>query len=100
MRLFLEVAEDGPRIDAEVARGLRAVAVVALEHLEHVLALELFLRLLERQDRLSAPRDRARGPRAPSSVLSQRTSAFLMRFSSWRMLPGQAYLRIAPSAAA
>ena len=96
--LFLEVAEDGARVDAEVARGLRAVAVVALEHLEHVAALELFFGLFERQDRLS----RRSGPRsrssAPSRVWSQSTSAFLMRFSSCRMLPGQAYFLIAASA--
>src|SRR4249920_1504538 len=34
--LALQVAEDGPRIDAEIARRLRAVAVVSLEHLEDV----------------------------------------------------------------
>src|SRR5262249_27994234 len=50
--LFFEVAEDGPRVDAEVARRLRAVAVVALEDLEHVVALEVFFRLFERLDRL------------------------------------------------
>ena len=67
----LEVAEDGARIDAEVARGLRAVAVVALEHLEDVLALELLLRLLEREDR----RSRAPGPRSRSSGAEQRLVA-------------------------
>jgi hypothetical protein len=36
VRLFLEVPEDRAGIDTEVARGLRAIAVVALEHLEHV----------------------------------------------------------------
>src|SRR5690606_6503376 len=49
--LALEVPEHGPRVHAEIAGGLRAVAVVALEHLEHVTALEVFLRLLERHDR-------------------------------------------------
>src|SRR5439155_7932919 len=48
--LLLQVAEDGPRIDAEVARRLGAVARVELQHLVDVLALELLLRLRERQD--------------------------------------------------
>src|SRR5580692_452646 len=51
VRLALEVTEDGPWIDPEVARRLRAVAAVALEDLEHVAPLELLLRLLEREDR-------------------------------------------------
>src|SRR5262245_7523777 len=49
---LLEVTEDRPRIDAEVARRLRAVAVVAIENLLHVAALPLFARLRERKDRL------------------------------------------------
>ena len=66
--------------------------------LEHVLALELLLRLLEREDGGLARRRRGRDPRATRSVWSQRTSAFLMRFSSWRMLPGHGYFLIAASA--
>ena len=75
--LPLEVPEDRPRIDAEVARRLRPIPVVPLEHLEHVLPLELLFRLLERQDRrtrlrpeveiLRASRACARTARAPSS---------------------------------
>ena len=43
----------------------------------------------------SGPRSRSSGA---SSVLSQRTSAFLMRFSSCRMLPGQGLFLMAASA--
>src|SRR5262245_61836109 len=52
--LALEVAEDRPWVDAEIARGLRAIPVVALEHLEDVLALELLFRFLERENRAFA----------------------------------------------
>ncbi len=97
--LLLEVAEDRARIDAEVARRLRAVAVVALERLQHVAALELLLGLLERHDRRLGAPGRGRGPPGRGAVWSQSTSAFLMRFSSCRMLPGQAYFLIAASAA-
>src|SRR5688572_5311990 len=48
--LTLEVAEDRPGIDAEVARRLGAVAVVALEDLENVTPLEILFRLLQRDD--------------------------------------------------
>jgi hypothetical protein len=43
--LLLEVPKDRARVDAEVARRLRPVAVVPLEHFEHVAALEVFFRL-------------------------------------------------------
>ena len=52
IRLSLQVAEDGARIDAEVPRGLRPVPVVSLEHLEDVATLEVLARLRERHDRL------------------------------------------------
>src|SRR5688572_10908806 len=48
---LLEVAEDGARVDAEIARRLRAVAVVEREDLVDVVALELVLGLGQRQDR-------------------------------------------------
>src|SRR5688572_18052200 len=48
--LALEVAEDGARIDAEVARGLGPVAVVEGEDLVDVVALELLLRVGEGKD--------------------------------------------------
>src|SRR3954465_1626724 len=50
IRLLLEVAEHGARVDAEVARGLRAVAVIERENLVDVVALELILRVRERED--------------------------------------------------
>src|SRR5947209_2595590 len=56
VRLAFEVSEDRPRIDPEIARRLRAIPVVPLEDLEHVAALELLLRLLEREDRRLARR--------------------------------------------
>src|SRR6185503_19658741 len=49
--LFFEVTEDGPRVDAEVARGLGPVAVVQGEDLVDVVALELLLGGRERKDR-------------------------------------------------
>src|SRR5262249_6751713 len=49
--LPLQVAEDGARIDAEIARRLRAVAVVALQDLEDVAPLKVFLGLLQGDDR-------------------------------------------------
>src|SRR3984885_16185016 len=52
--LAFEVAKDGAGVDAKVARRLRAVAVVSLEHFEHVLPLKLLLRFLEGQDRVLA----------------------------------------------
>src|SRR3990172_731436 len=48
--LLLEVPEDGARVDAEVARGLGAVAVVERQHLVDVVALELVLGVGEGQD--------------------------------------------------
>src|SRR5690606_24714551 len=48
--LFLQVAKDGPRVHAEVARGLGAVAVVEREDLVDVVALELLLGGRQRQD--------------------------------------------------
>src|SRR3569623_649553 len=48
--LLLEVAEHCARIAAEVARGLGPVAVVECENLVDVVALELVLRLGERED--------------------------------------------------
>src|SRR6202044_396709 len=51
VRLALEVAEDRSRIDPEIARRLGPVPVVPLEDLEHVAALEVLFRLLEREDR-------------------------------------------------
>jgi hypothetical protein len=47
---LLEVPKDRARVDAEIARRLGAVAVVPLEHFEHVAALEVFFRLFERDD--------------------------------------------------
>src|SRR5262249_50037565 len=49
--LPLQVAEDRARVDAEVPRRLRPVAVGPLARLQHVPALELLRRLLERHDR-------------------------------------------------
>src|SRR6185369_6865514 len=51
----LEVAKDRARIDAEIARCLRPVAVVPFERLEHVFSLKLLLRLLEWHDRRLRP---------------------------------------------
>src|SRR5690242_9077876 len=48
--LFLEVAEDRARIDAQVAGRLGAVAGVEAQHLVDVLALPLLPRLGQRQD--------------------------------------------------
>src|SRR5262245_44289275 len=47
--LFLEMPEDGARIDPQVARGLSAIAAVELQHRIDVLALPLLARLAERQ---------------------------------------------------
>ena len=48
--LPLEVTKNRAGIDAQIARGLRAVAVVALEDLQHVAALKVFFRLFERKN--------------------------------------------------
>src|SRR2546430_15955182 len=48
----LEVAEDGPRIDAEVLGGLGPVAPVPLQDLVDVAALPLVARGRQRQDRV------------------------------------------------
>src|SRR6266496_2673148 len=48
---LLEVAEDCPRIDAEIARRLRPVAAVQRQDLVDVVPLKFLLRLGERQDR-------------------------------------------------
>src|SRR5262249_13906335 len=47
---LLEVAEDGARVDAQIARGLGPVAVVQRQDLVDVVALELLLGLRQRQD--------------------------------------------------
>jgi len=47
---FFQMAEDGARIDAEIARGLGAIAVVELENLVDVLALKFLLGVGQLQD--------------------------------------------------
>src|SRR3954467_3573312 len=50
VRLFLQVAEDRPRIDAQVLGGLRPVSAVPLQAFVDVAVAEVLHRLRERQD--------------------------------------------------